>query len=83
MTHQGKSNNGLSSEPIEGEPNHIEAISILCPSMLAINVSSKYILRGELMSISATTLTYPNLAKNLNCHEKESAPPKTEDFIDE
>ena len=49
--------------------------------MPAIDVSSKLVLRGELMSISTTTMTYPNLIEDLNCHEKESAPPKMNDFI--
>ena len=81
MRYKGKFKDKISSEPIEGEPNHIEAISILCPSMPAIDVSSKSVLRGELMSISTTTMTYPNLMEELNCHEKESAPPKKDDFI--
>ena len=51
--------------------------------MPAIDVSSKLVLRGELMSISTTTMTYPNLVEELNCHEKESAPPKKDDFINE
>ena len=75
MRHKGKIKDEISSEPIEGESNHIEAISILCPSMPTINVSSKSIFRGELMSIS--------LVEDLNYHEKESAPPETKDFINE
>jgi len=77
MRHQGKFKDEISNEPIEGEPIHIEAISILSPSMPTFNVSSKSVLdpRGKLMSISLTTMTYPNLVKDLNCHEKESAPP--------
>ena len=64
---------------------HIKAISVLPPSMPTLNVSSKTVpdLRGELMSISAITMTYPNLAKDLNYHKKENTPPKTNDFVDE
>ena len=55
--------------------------------MPTINVSSKSVLdpRGELLSISVTTMTYPNLVKDLNCHGKESAPPlpETEACINE
>ena len=54
------------------------------PSMPTINVSSKSVLdpRGELMSISLTTTTYPN---QFNAHGKESAPPlpEMEDYINE
>ena len=32
---------GMSSKPIEGEPSHLEAISILSPSMLTIDISFK------------------------------------------
>ena len=37
------------------------------------------------MSISLTTMTYPNLVEDMNCHGKESAPrlPETEDSINE
>ena len=39
--------------------------------------------RGELMSISLTTMTYPSLEEDLDCHKKESAHPLlgTKDFI--
>ena len=75
MRHQGKFKDEISNEPIEGEPIHIEAISILFPSMPTNNVSSKYVFRGELMSIS--------LVEDLNYDEKESAPPEMKDFINE
>ena len=85
VRHQEHSKDGISSKLIEGEPIHIETISILSPSMSTFNVSSKSVLdlRGELMSISITTMTYPSSMEDLNCHKKESAPPKMEDFIDE
>jgi hypothetical protein len=81
VRHQGKSKVDLSNESIEGEPIHIEANSILSPSMPAFGVSSKYALdlRGELMSIS--TMTYPSLVENMNYHRKESAPLETEGFV--
>ena len=34
----------MSSEPIEGEPSHLEAIPILSPSMPTLDASSKPIL---------------------------------------
>jgi hypothetical protein len=87
MRHQEHSKGGILSKLLEGESIHIEAISILSPSIPTFNASSKYVpdLRGELMSISIATMTYPNLVKYLNCHAKESAPPlpKTEDCINE
>ena len=85
MRHEVKSKDEISSELIEGEPMHIEAIFILSPSMPTLNVSSKTILdlRGELMAISAITMTYPSLVKDSNSHEKESASPKTRDFVNE
>ena len=61
MRHQGKFKDEISNEPIEGEPIHIKAISIISPSMPTINVSSKSIFRGELMSIS--------LVEDLNYHD--------------
>jgi hypothetical protein len=83
LRHQEHSEDAISSKTIQGESIHLEAICILSPSMPAFNVSSKFVLRGELMSISKTTMTYPSLVEDLNCHEKESAPPKMEDFINE
>jgi hypothetical protein len=54
VKHQEKSKDGISSELIDGELIHIEAISIISPSMPTFNVSSKSVIdpRGELMSIS-------------------------------
>jgi hypothetical protein len=87
MRHQGKFKDKISSELREGESLHFKAISILSPFMPTFNVSSKSILdpKGELTSISLTTMTYPNLVKDLNCHGKESAPllPEMEDCINE
>ena len=54
---------------------------------LNMRVESKPILdpRGELMSISLTTMTHPSLEEDLGCHEKERACPllETEGFINE
>jgi hypothetical protein len=74
MRHEEHSKGGILSKLLEGESIHIEAISILSPSMPTFNASSKYApdLRGELMSISIATMTYPNLVKYLNYHGKES-----------
>jgi hypothetical protein len=85
MRHQGKFKDEISNEPMEEEPIHIEAISILSLSMPAFNVPSKSVLdpRGELMSISLTTMTYPSSMEGLNCHKNERAPPETEGIIDE
>jgi hypothetical protein len=87
MRHQGKFKDEISSELREGESLHVKAISILSPFMPTFNVSSKSIIdpKGELTSISLTTMTYPNLMKDLNCHGKESAPllPKMEDCFNE
>jgi hypothetical protein len=73
MRHLGTSNYEISSEPIEGEPFHTKDISTHSPSMPTPNVSSESIpnLRGEIMSISAITMTYPILVENLNYHEKK------------
>ena len=85
MRHQGKFKDEISSKLIAGESLQVKSISILSPSLSTFNVSSKSILdlRGELMSISITTMTYPSSMEDLNCHQKESAPPKMKDFIDE
>jgi hypothetical protein len=80
MRHQEHSKGGILSKLLEGESIHIEAISILSPSMPTFNAPSKYVpdLRGELMSISIATMTYPNLVRYLHGHAKESAPPLPE-----
>jgi hypothetical protein len=87
MRHQEHSKGGILSKLLEGESIHIEAISILSPSMPTFNAPSKYVpdLRGELMSISIATMTYPNLVRYLHGHAKESAPPlpEMEDCINE
>ena len=68
---------------IEGESIFIEYISMPSPSMPTLDVSSKSKPRGELETIPAITISYPSLAKNSICLEKESAPRKAKDFIDE
>jgi len=60
-------------------------LSVWSSQSLNTTVESKSTLdlRGELMSISITTMTYSSLGEDMNCHEKESALPKIEDFINE
>jgi hypothetical protein len=72
-------------QDIEGGSIHMEVICIPSPSMPTLVVSSKSILniRGEVMSIIAITMTYPNVAEDSNCHEKEKPLSKVKDFIDE
>jgi len=60
-------------------------LSVWSSQSLNTTVESKSALdlRGELMSISITTMTYSSLGEDMNCHEKESALPEIEDFINE
>ena len=44
VRHWEEFKDGMSSEPIEGEPSHLEAIPILSPSMPTLDVSFKPIL---------------------------------------
>ena len=53
----------MSSEPIEGEPSHLEAIPIFSPSMPTLDVSFKPILDPD---DSSYDLFYADFGKSLN-----------------
>lgn len=58
-----------------------EYLPILSSQSLNMGIESKPVLdpRGELMSISLTTMTHPSLKEDLGCHEKERAHPLLDD----
>ena len=64
-----------------------EYLPVWFSQLLSTRVESNPILdpRGELKMISQTTMTYPSLEEDLECHEKESAHPllEMEDPINE
>jgi hypothetical protein len=64
-----------------------EYLPVWTSQPLSTRVESSPILdpRGELEMISQTTMTYPSLEEDLECHEKESAHPflDMENFINE
>ena len=74
----------IPGELIEGEPLYIEDISNHTLSMSTPNVSSNSVLelREDVMSMSTTIMTYPNLVVDMDCHVKESTLPRSKDFID-
>ena len=64
-----------------------EYLPVWSSQPLSTRVESNPVLdpRGEFKMISQTTMTYPSLEEDLECHEKESTHPflEMEDFIDE
>lgn len=64
-----------------------EYLPVWTSQPLSTRVESSPVLdpRGELKMISQTTMTYPSLEEDLECHEKESAHPllEMENFINE